>query len=232
MSTVQFDGFSRDTFSFFKELSENNDRKWFDGQRDRYQESILAPAQALVETLGKRLARKNPELCYDSRTNGAGSIFRLHRDTRFSKDKSPYKTNLGMLFWFPGEGNKKENPGFYFHLEATGALMYGGLHCLPRDKLASYREAVTDEASGKKLRAILRKLNRAGLETGGSYYKRVPQGYPADHVHADLLRYNALWVRSEKIPKKTAQSGSELLTRCQKFCQAAAPLNYWLLEHT
>lgn len=232
MSAPRFAGFSRETFRFFQDLTGNNNRKWFDSQRERYQEHVLEPAQAFVNTLGPKLAARQDGLCYDARANGAGSIFRIHRDTRFSKDKSPYKTNLGILFWFEGPGNKKENPGYYFHLDGTGAWLYAGLHGFPRERLNRYREAVGEEQIGSGLRRILKRLSKAGLETGGCHYKRVPSGFAADHPHQDLLRYNALWARSAKMPRKVVNSGSALVTESGKFCRTTQPLNGWLLEHT
>ncbi len=232
MTAQQFEGFKRDAFLFFKELGENNNRRWFDRNRDRYQQSVLQPAQDMVAALGPLLAKKNKGLCYDSRANGQGSIFRIHRDTRFSKDKSPYKTNLGVLFWFEGSASKKENPGYYFHLDANGALLYGGLHCFTREQLVRYREAVADGETAARLRKVLATVGKHKLESGGSYYKRVPQGYPPDHPEQDLLRYNALWVRSGKLTRRVLGDGPSLLAACQAFCRQAAPVNRWLQEYT
>jgi uncharacterized protein (TIGR02453 family) len=94
-----FNGFPSLTFRFLRELECNNHGDWFIARQDVVEDIVLQPARAFVAVVGKRLQTIYPELVYDARTNGAGSMFRLNRDTRFSRDKSPYKTNLGFRFW-------------------------------------------------------------------------------------------------------------------------------------
>ncbi|HNY91972.1 MAG TPA: DUF2461 domain-containing protein [bacterium] len=148
MTNRTFQGFSRDTVSFFHELEENNERAWFEANRERYQLEVVQPAQAFVLAMNEPLHSVYPGLQADPRPNGAGSIFRIHRDTRFSRDKRPYKTNLGIFFWHGWQG-KRERPGYYVHLEGNSLALYCGLYEFSSEKLLNYRRAAApDTKSG------------------------------------------------------------------------------------
>ena len=98
-----------------------------------------------------------PGVVADPRTNGAGSIFRIYRDTRFSKDKRPYKTYLGILFW-QGRGKKMENPGFYFHLEPKGLMLGAGTYTFMKQGLEAFRKAVVHRTRGPALAKAVKKV--------------------------------------------------------------------------
>jgi len=148
MTNRTFQGFSRDTVSFFHELEENNERAWFEANRERYQLEVVQPAQAFVLAMNEPLHSVYPGLQADPRPNGTGSIFRIHRDTRFSRDKRPYKTNLGIFFWHGWPG-KRERPGYYVHLEGNSLALYCGLYEFSSEKLLNYRRAAApDTKSG------------------------------------------------------------------------------------
>src|SRR5210317_2244799 len=93
-----FPGFPRAARRFLADLAANNDRAWFNDHKDVYKEQLVAPALDFVTVMGRKLARTAPEVVADPRSNGSGSLFRIYRDTRFSKDKTPYKTHLSMHF--------------------------------------------------------------------------------------------------------------------------------------
>ena len=116
----EFGGFPAASQQFLAELAANNRREWFQEQRERYQRDLLAPAQAFCVALGEQLQAIAPGIRYDPRANGQGSLLRIQRDTRFSRDKSPYKTVVGILFW-EGPGKKMAHPAFGFELSAAGA---------------------------------------------------------------------------------------------------------------
>ena len=109
-----FEGFSRRTVSFFRDLARNNNRPWFAAHRDDYENHVLAPAKSFVTALGARLKTIAPPIAAVPAVNK--SIFRIFKDTRFSLDPAPYKTNLGIYFWDVSRP-RLETSGFYFHLE-------------------------------------------------------------------------------------------------------------------
>ena len=224
-----FNGFSKDVLKFYEEISGNNHREWFQQNKSRYQDGVLKSAQAFVEILGERLKLLSTGIQYDSRTSGVGSILRIYRDIRFSKDKTPYKDHLGIIFW-EGPQKKMENPAFYFHLDSAGALFYSGFYRFTRDFLRAYREAVHDNQLGAELVSILGELKELeGYEFGGDQYKRVPSGYEKDHPRADLLRYKGLWGKSPHITPKLVSS-SELVDACFDYAVQMLPLHKWLVE--
>jgi len=108
MTSKTFSGFPEEGLQFLTDLGQNNDRDWFDARKQTYTDTIVSPALAFVEALGERLQIISPHIQYDTRTNGAGSLMRIYRDTRFSADKRPYKTWVGIRFW---EGGRKARQG-------------------------------------------------------------------------------------------------------------------------
>ncbi|MDL2226884.1 DUF2461 domain-containing protein, partial [Deltaproteobacteria bacterium OttesenSCG-928-M10] len=110
-------GFSEETITFLADLRANNNRTWFMENRDRAEKFLLSPARDLVAAVGDLLRRQRPDIVADPRTDR--SLYRLNRDTRFSRDKTPYKAHLGV-WWWEGAGGRMECPGFYFHLTPDG----------------------------------------------------------------------------------------------------------------
>ncbi len=224
-----FTGFPKEGFRFLKELKENNRREWFQERKQNYEDYILQPALSLIYELGERLKLISPGLTYDLAKNGSGSLMRIYRDTRFSKDKTPYKTHVGMFFW-EGKAKKTENPGFWFGFDAGSGGMHVGQHTFPKPTLIAYREAVAAGKLGSALQAALDEVRAAGeYEVGGEHYKRVPRGYDPEHPRADLLRYNSLFASSPPIPKKVLTS-ADLVDECFDHAVRLAPVHKWLVK--
>jgi len=223
-----FEGFPEEGFRFFRELAVNNNREWFAEHKQEYIEFLQTPALSLVVELGERLKSEFLGIAYDLRTNGAGSIMRIHRDIRFSKDKTPYKTHIGINFW---EGpQKKGSPGFHFFMDAEGAGFYGGYHVFPKATLTAYRESVASERSGEKLRKALDELvKNKGFEYGGEQLKRVPPGYDKENPRGDLLRYKGLWIKSSKLDLNALSSPS-LVDTCAANAHIMGPVHRWFVE--
>lgn len=195
-----FNGFSKELVQFFKKLEKNNSKQWFDKHRNEYEEFVLFPSREFVAVMGKRLRKIAPEVNAIPKVNQ--SLFRINRDTRFSKDKSPYKTCMGIWFW---EGNRKrmECSGFYFHHEGDRLLIGAGIHTFAKPLLDMYRKAVVDKKLGKELRSAVAEVSAKGYLVGGKHYKRIPRGYDESHPNAEFLLYNGLHAGlDEKIPKQ------------------------------
>lgn len=191
---MTFAGVPDQTFAFLRSLAKHNDREWFQAHRDDYESYWLGPAIALVESIGPKLQRIAPDVRVDPRVNG--SIFRINRDIRFSKDKRPYKTHLDLFFPQSKSGDKSA-PGYWFRLAPEGVIVGLGMHAFDGPLLERYRKAVGDPSAGARLAAAVAKVRRAGYEVGGEAYKRVPRGFDPDHPRAELLRHNSLWVGTE-----------------------------------
>jgi uncharacterized protein (TIGR02453 family) len=226
---MEFTGFPETAIAFFADLAKNNNREWFKEHKEQYKEAIQQPAQAFVLALGESLKLLCPGIEYDLRTSGVGSILRIYRDIRFSKDKTPYKTHLGIVFW-EGARKKMENPSFYFQLDSQGADFYSGFYQFPRDYLRVYREAVDDPVIGSKLESILTEITeQRGFEVGGDRYKRIPSGFDADHPRADLLQYKGLWAKSPSISPKQL-SRPDLVDVCFHHAVRMIALHKWLVH--
>lgn len=223
-----FEGFPKEGFRFFRELAVNNNREWFAEHKQEYIDFLQTPALSLVVELGERLKSDFPRIAYDLRTNGAGSIMRIYRDIRFSKDKTPYKTHIGINFW---EGpQKKGSPGFHFFMDTEGAAFYGGYHVFPKEYLTAYRDSVASERSGENLRKALDKMvKNKGFEFGGEQLKRVPPGYDKESLRGDLLRYKGLWIKSSRLDLNTLSSPS-LVDTCAANAHIMGPVHRWFVE--
>jgi uncharacterized protein (TIGR02453 family) len=225
--TEAFAGFPSEALAFFKDLAENNNRDWFEAHRQVYLDRVLSPAQQFVVALGERLHALSPDIRYDTRTNGTGSIARIYRDIRFSADKTPYKTHLGMYFGVPGH-KRDEGGGYFIHLDATGGVVYTGVHGFTKPQLEAFRRAVLDETRGVGLEAAIAEVAGRGTYTvGGETLKRVPVGYDPHHPRAHLLRYTALYAHSPRIDPEVVTS-AELVDVCYAHCWAMLPLHHWL----
>ena len=178
MTDTPFRGFTIETTKFFADLAANNTREWFSAHKSDYERFVLAPARDFVLTLGNQLRVLSPEVVADPRVDK--SIFRIYRDIRFSKDKSPYKANLGLWFPVSGRGGKFENPGYYFHLEADNLMLGVGIHGFSKPLLKAYREAVVDADLGPDLAGISRLPDLAGIGRGLGTDTRTSRGGHAE----------------------------------------------------
>lgn len=225
---MSFSGFPKEGLRFLADLADNNNREWFNAHKQDYIDYLLMPAQAFVAELGERLRKLSKGMQYDLRTNGSGSILRIYRDIRFSKDKSPYHTYMRARFW-EGE-SKKSSSGYFFRFDANGARMHAGLHIFEKPLLAAYRDAVADKKLGKELEKALALVVKAGrYEVGGEHYKRVPKGYDPEHERANLLRYNGLYASSPQI-SRTKLTSSKFVDICVEHCKNMMPLHKWLVK--
>jgi uncharacterized protein (TIGR02453 family) len=223
---TRFSGFPPAAFDFLEGLAAHNDKAWFEARRDVWEEACLGPLRALVVELGAALQDEAPGLIADPRVGG--SIFRIHRDTRFSKDKSPFKTHLGFFLW---EGERKAtSPGLYIELGPRRMLVGGGLYAFDRDQLAAWRAALADPAAGPAMLEVADALAKAGFALQGEKSVRPAQGFQGLQA-AELSRHRGVFsmVWEEEAPKEV---GSEALVGWIAGRVAPLwPLHRWLVEH-
>ena len=228
---MTFEGFSSAGLAFLSDLAQNNNREWFEANRDVYQTALLEPALAFVVTLGERLREIAPHIQFDTRTNGAGSLMRVHRDVRFAKDKSPYHDYVSGLLW-EGAGKKNECPAFGFQLIPAGLGLMAGQFMFTKPGLIAYRGAVLNDQSGPRLATILDDLRgRPGYEVGGMALKKVPRGFDSDHPRADLLRFKGLYAYPPHL-EGPILSSPDLVDACMAHFEVMAPLQQWLAQAT
>lgn len=222
-----FSGFPEEGLQFLRDIEVNNNKAWFQANKPLYEAALLAPAQDFVAALGSRLQTLDPAIIFDTRTDGRGVLMRFYRDTRFSKDKSPYKTNIAGMFT-DGRGKKTERPAYGFHMGADSMELMAGMFKFSKEQLAAYRQAVAAEQSGEELVEILRALGEAGeYHLAGEYYKRVPAGFDAHHPRADLLRYAGFYAYPAALESRFLH-GPELVDAGMDHFTAMAPVYEWL----
>ena len=212
---------------FLSKLKRNNNREWFEAHRDEFQISIIEPAQEFVIVLGELLRTIVPDIIAIPKIDK--SIFRLHRDVRFSKDKSPYKTNLGILFW-EGERKKIECSGFYFHIEPKNFFIGTGIYIFTGELLKKYRDALSNPDNAKELDTIIKKLKRKGYGIGGKFYRQVPRGLDKDYPFTEYFLYNALYAYDETLPLKDLYKQDIVKYSFKKF-KEMLPIHQWLVNN-
>ncbi len=167
--------FTRGLFDFLKDLEANNNRDWFQANKDRYEEHLKQPALRFIGDFGPHVRAVSPAPGLRPRPSG-GSLFRIYRDVRFSKDKSPYKTHCAIQFRHEA-GKDAHAPGLYLHLEPANAAWRPGIW-RPTTECRAIREAIAARA---RALAEISAFARTGCERFGEQLKRVPTGYAKDH---------------------------------------------------
>ncbi|MCU0228508.1 MAG: DUF2461 domain-containing protein [Bryobacterales bacterium] len=220
---MAFPGFSSLALQWLKDLKENNDRDWFQAHKATYEQDLKAPLLALVDSLNQRLAAELPEYHLD---DPAKAPFRIYRDTRFSKDKTPYKTHLSATF--PRRGLPDKGSGLYFQISAETVGIAAGSYMPPPDSLLAIRTRIAEQPEDFARIAKDRKLTKLLGVLQGEQLKRTPKGFLPGHPADDALRRKQFyyWVELDAALATTKRLESELLTRFQ----AAAPFLRFLDE--
>jgi len=224
----RFAGFADGEARFFRALARNQSREWFAAHRDEYDQGWLRPMQALLHEARERIAP-----FFTREDLAPPKVFRIHRDVRFSKDKSPYKTHIGGLVPIAGTGG---GPGatcaVYFHVAADELFLASGQYVMDGSQLQQFRAALLDERRGNEVGRLLGKLTRAGF-TVGSYdeLQRVPRGFDPDHPRAALLKRKGLIVAAPP-PARSLLVSRKLVDHLVAQVKRAAPLVEWLAAVT
>jgi uncharacterized protein (TIGR02453 family) len=224
---VQFDGFPAAGLDFFRQLAAHNDRDWFETHRAVWDEQIVPAMLSWCGDLCEQLRDVMPRLVFVPRIGG--SLYRLNRDIRFSRDKSPYKTHAAALLW---EGaDKHESPGVYLHVGADDVILGGGMWIFEQEgRLDRYRKLLQDDRSAAHLASALSHARKSGLSVeAAEQLKRPPRPFTPEHPRAELSRYKGLTVGKHVRPAAWLHS-REALRRAEAVARAYAPLHAWLRD--
>jgi uncharacterized protein (TIGR02453 family) len=220
---VAFNGFTQGSLDFLKSLVENNNRDWFLEHKKVYEAELLEPAKQFVESIAAGLFEISSDLRAEPRVNG--SISRINRDTRFSKDKTPYKGHMGFHF---AQGSGKDRPGYFLRFTPDNLGLGAGIYSFDKDLLSKYREAVASDNRGQALAATVDEVKEAGHHVGGERFKRVPRGYNPNHPRANLLRHGGLYAYTElAIPGEFFSRSFPFF--CATRFEKLSPLMNWLV---
>jgi uncharacterized protein (TIGR02453 family) len=219
--------FSPESLAFLRGLAKNNNKPWFESHRDAYEGAVREPMRELIEELDARFKRFAPEIGGDPKR----SMFRIYRDIRFSKDKSPYKTHAACWFNHRKASSKvgteaaNGSAGFYFHLEPGRSMVGAGVWMPPRPQLNRMRDAIAEDHEGFARMAKGLAGRYGGLDDE-SMLKRTPRGYADDHPAAKWLRYQSF--TSGRMLTDSQVVGGRLPTLLEKEFTGLLPLVRWL----
>jgi len=196
---ARFEGFADRDRRFFRALARNQRREWFEAHRKEYEDGWQTPMKMLLAEVRERIDPLFPQ-----HPLGAPKVFRIHRDVRFSKDKSPYKTHIGGYVAIGDAGRGPSVPAaLYVHLGATEVFVAAGQYMMDPGQLARFRDAVLDDRRGPALAETLHRLTRAGFAVGShDVLQRVPRGVDPTHPRAELLKRKGLIVTFPDPPRK------------------------------
>ncbi len=219
-----FAGFPPEALSFFRRLKRNNNRPWFQKHKDEYEDHVRFPMQCLIASVGPQMA----DVAADFDFHPKKSIFRIYRDTRFSNNKTPYKTNIAAYFQARGKKSPAERPGLYVGIELGEIFIGGGLYMPSGDQLKSIRASIANHPDD-----YLAVIEDPGFrkmfgEVMGDKLVKAPLGYPKDHPMIAHLRLKQFFVGVELGEKECLKP--KFAETVAKYFAATMPFVRWL-EH-
>ena len=211
--------FTPELFRFLRQLRRNNTREWFERNKPRYLEQVREPLLRFIADFALGLRRISPHLVADPRPVG-GSMFRIYRDTRFSRNKDPYKTHAAAQFRHR-MAKDVHAPGFYLHLGSDGVFMGGGIWRPDGDAVESIRRAIVDRPGEWKRIARGKPFREGTLKLQGDSLKRPPRGFDPDHpLVEDLKRKDFITICELG---EGAACAPDFFQRFTRSCRSAAP---------
>lgn len=224
-SDARFDGFADPQARFFKTLAKNNEREWFLAHKSEFELGWNAPMKLLLAEVREAIDPAFPHCDL-----AEPKVFRIFRDVRFSKDKSPYKTHIGGFLPLARQGRKATDlpMALYFHVGAPESFGAAGHYMMEPDSLDRFRKAIADDQKGTELEKLLAGLKKKGFKPDShERLQRVPKGFDPEHPRAELLKLKGLVVRFPDLPAGILAKSA--LTRwVADACKTAAPLVEWL----
>jgi uncharacterized protein (TIGR02453 family) len=217
--------FDQRTWSFLDRLADDNTKARFDEERDLYREHVAAPSAAFVDRLAD-LLRHDVHPALQGEAKVGRSLFRINRDTRFSQDKTPYKTHLDFLFWV-GDGPPREQPACIVRLTSTTVLLGAGQMGLKGPALTRYRDRLADPEDGSRIRSVVADLAVDGTELSPPDRANPPRPFPRDHPSAELLRRDGFHL-STTWPHPAEINSDAFAEWCAARLTRFGPLLDWL----
>ncbi len=223
---MAFAGFPESGLSFFRGLSKNNDREWFEAHRSTWDDEIMPAMLDWCGALLERLRDVMPGLVFVPRPGG--SVYRLYRDIRFSRDKRPYKTHVAALLWDGAE--KHDCPAVYLHVSPEEVIFAGGIYMFEDARLDRFRKVLHDPEAGERLDQALAAAKKGGLKLEISEkLQRPARGFDPEGPRAEQSKWKGLTVGKKYKPAAWLHS-AEALDRSEAAARAYAPLHQWLRQ--
>jgi len=225
---MNFTGFPKESINFLKQIRQNNTKEWFEANRDKYETLIKEPSAAYVVEMGEHLQALVPTITAKPKVNG--SLFKIYRDVRFSKDKTPIKSRIGVIFW-QGAGKRMQSSSFYMHFSPDEIFFAAGIRGFSKETLSAYRNYIKDEDKAEELLKILHGVKAKGYQIPEPKYKRVPREFDDDFVYIGLARYASMFAYKMIEPNEILFS-EKLVDYAYKIYEDLLPLQQWVYEMT
>ena len=227
LADARFEGFADTEGRFFRALAKHQNRDWFQAHRAEYDDGWVAPMRLLLDEVRERI-----DSLFVRHALGDPKIFRIHRDVRFSKDKSPYKTIIGGYVPLAGGSRGPSHPVPVYVQLGTETFVGAGHYMMDPAQVARYRAAVLDDGTGKALARIVAALEKAKFRiVSYDALKKVPRGVDPAHPRAELLKRKSLAVEFPALPKRLVVSRA-LIGWLVERIERARPLVEWLADET
>lgn len=215
--------FSKQTFTFLRQLKQNNTKDWFQEHKNEYEQVVRMPLVEFIQDLSDPLQKISSHMIADPRLVG-GSMFRIHRDVRFSKDKSPYKTNAGAHFRHKA-GKDAHAPGYYLHIEPGNVFAGAGIWRPDNGTLNKIREKIVAEP--KQWQKLLAGKNMQAIsQLEGDKLKKAPRGFDPDHPLVEDLKRKSFAVSRPFSDSEACQK--DFLKQYVQFCRSCIPYMQFL----
>ena len=222
------EGFKKEAITYLEELSLNNSKEWFELHKQEYIKFIKEPTEYFVQDMGEHLQVLTPSINF--RPKVGGSLFKIYRDVRFSKNKTPMKSRIGILFW-QGNSHRMQSSAFYMHFNKQEIFYAVGLRKFKTPLLKAYREYIKIEKNAKKLEKILHDIEAKGYDVIQPHYKRYPTGFDKENKYAYLSLYNGMC--GSKIFKiDDVFYSPEIIDRSFKVFEDMSRLQEWVYNLT
>ena len=225
---MQFNGFKKEGIKFLQDLSCNNSKVWFETNRHIWEQTILEPNKAFIVDMGETLQIIVPTI--KSLPKVSGSLFKIYRDVRFSKDKTPMKSKIGLLFW-QGLGHRMQSSSFYMHYTKDIYFIASGIRGFKPALLKTYRAYIKHEKHRDSLHSILEDLQAKAYSLPEPRYKRIPKEFEKDITHSYLTLFDAMFAFKEFDIDDVFYS-VELLDRVFAIYEDMKDLQAWGYEMT
>ncbi len=217
--------FTPELFKFFRELKVNNKREWFLANKDRYEKHVRRPFLAFIQGFAPHLRAITPHLVASARPVG-GSLFKIQRDVRFAKDKTPYKTWVSARFYHE-QARDSHTPGFYLHLEENNVHAAAGVWHPETPALDKIRGAIVRRSQAWNA-VVRRREFKEGVQFWGERLKRPPSGYRADHPLIEDLKWKDFIVYVDF--RDEDAFSPDLMSKFAETCRLFAPFNKFLAD--
>ncbi len=225
---MSFVGFPKKSIDFLNSIRKNNNKEWFEAHRESYEKLIKEPSIDFVTEMGEHLQVLVPNIKAKPKVNG--SLFRIYRDIRFSKDKTPIKSRIGIIFW-QGAGKRMQSSCFYLHFSPDELFFAVGIRGFSKDTLIAYRDYIKDDKHREELAKILQNTQKMGYSLPTPRYKRVPKEFDQEITHKELTLYDSMYAYKE-IPLNDMLFDYRLINEAFKIYEELFALQQWVYEMT